>query len=1089
VGRLRAAALLVVAAALLFAPARPARADRWVARYWDDFAYNQGWRVSLAGTSRYAYLFDPNQCPPPYYGPDHPGSADFGVPFGGAPTTLHLYQTDPAWFYGWNVYPIVTREDIFGGIPGGAGWALELRLRWVFPRGDSWWGGSTQFVPNAPDVFVGSGSWSELGTRPDGVDYRSCPVGYPYPPDWGNAFLIHTGATDPNGNPYGNWSVWAFGQNVFYGWAPFFNPYDTGWHTFRLEVFGSAWWLYIDGGLWGAGWGAFIPRIIGFGSWVETCCPGRWVETYVDYVKLTVYPTGSLSGPTNIGRAAGPAAFGVSAYDWMKNFSGWAGVDRIELYRSPTAYQSWTLVGTVYCYGAGSCSGTVYYNPGPDPPGTYYFVVNVYTSDGGACTGNWGGPGQTLFGTYLSPGWNDCGPGARLTVRLWDPVAFTGRVTRLGDGAPLPGVQVDACLDGWNCYRSAWADGAGYYTLWEPQPWVWSGYTYVYLTVRPPGGYLIWSWGPGTWPGWTTGDGRIVYPTWVQGCGCTYGANNFTLAWPVTFTGRVYNRTTGAGMGGVTVRLYLNGWSWWGETATDGAGNYSLTRYDWPPPYPWTFVDIVVAPPANWTAAQAGPGTSPGYVVSASAIRYPAWASGGTTYPNNNFGLDGVYAFSGRVTRLADGAGIPNVGVRMVREDTWATVAQAYTDATGSYSLGYQGYPTWNFILVVGPPPYHAAYSAASGSGGRPAGPDRIEFGAYLPPGSYGANNFVLKAWAAFSGRVSRRSDGAALAGATVQFWSGSSLLAGVTTDTGGNYAWTYDNWPPAGPLDIKVVPPAGYYAYQAQVSPPNGWGQVLSADTIRYPTTTPPGSYPGNNFILGGRITLSGRVYRYWDGKGVAGATVQLVINSSPAASALTGPDGSYMLSYDNWPPAAYADIVLVVPSGYLTYQAYANPPGQVVDARTIRYPGSAPPGSYPGNDFALTVPPPPPPSGSVSGGSCPQPCLVLMGGLLNPPSVGLSVTVDIPAGRDDIVRVELELDHTDPADGRTLTYSLPVSAGQTETVFTRASTGDPTFGEKALGSWTAKARLVSAAAGPGEWGAVGSYTVFWLPARITGP
>jgi hypothetical protein len=180
-------------------------------------------------------------------------------------------------------------------------------------------------------------------------------------------------------------------------------------------------------------------------------------------------------------------------------------------------------------------------------------------------------------------------------------------------------------------------------------------------------------------------------------------------------------------------------------------------------------------------------------------------------------------------------------------------------------------------------------------------------------------------------------------------------------------------------------------------------------------------------------------------------------------------------MLSYDHWPPAAYADIVLVVPSGYLAYQAYANPPGQVVDARTIRYPGSAPPGSYPGNDFALTVPPPPPPSGSVSGGSCPQPCLVLMGGLLNPPSVGLSVTVDIPAGRDDIVRVELELDHTDPADGRTLTYSLPVSAGQTETVFTRASTGDPTFGEKALGSWTAKARLVSAAAGPGEWGAVG--------------
>lgn len=1055
-GRLRAAALLVVAAALLFAPPRPAESARWAAVFWDPMDYNTGWRVSLSGDSQYG------MCAGTPNGNTYPQSVWWG---GGV---LNVVQNNGVFNPGtgrveWYVDAVVGRDGIFSGVPAGYGWAFEVRMNFV-----SIWGYGTE---------LGAGTGS-IWAMPDG--HRWC-IGEPGNPDqigWHNLWSV--GCNEVNCP-----TVSVLGSQLYAPGAC--SGCSSGWFTFRLEVDPSgAWRAYVDRG-WGffrvgSGTGLSKPNIVFFGNGFKLPWMGKWTDFQVDYVKVEVQPAGSLSAPANISRAEGAVGVSLNGWDPMGRLS------QAVLYVSPTGYEGWAYRGSLGLSGY-SGSGTVWYDPSQDPRGWYYFVVNVYTNDGGACTGNAASSGNTLYSYPLPLGWVACGGSAYQVVRLWDSVAFTGRVTRLGDGAGLPGVRVDECLDGWNCIRSAWTDSGGYFTLVETRPWYYQGYSYVHLIVRPPGGYQAWSSGPGQQPGWAQQPDRVVYPVWGLAEGSTYGANNFTLAWPVTFTGRVYNRTTGAGMGGVTVRLYLNGWSWWGETATDGAGNYSLTRYDWPPPYPWTFVDIVVAPPANWTAAQAGPGTSPGYVVSASAIRYPAWASGGTTYPNNNFGLDGVYAFSGRVTRLADGAGIPNVGVRMVREDTWATVAQAYTDATGSYSLGYQGYPTWNFILVVGPPPYHAAYSAASGSGGRPAGPDRIEFGAYLPPGSYGANNFVLKAWAAFSGRVSRRSDGAALAGATVQFWSGSSLLAGVTTDAGGNYAWTYDNWPPAGPLDIKVVPPAGYYAYQAQVSPPNGWGQVLSADTIRYPTTTPPGSYPGNNFILGGRITLSGRVYRYWDGKGVAGATVQLVINSSPAASALTGPDGSYMLSYDNWPPAAYADIVLVVPSGYLAYQAYANPPGQVVDARTIRYPGSAPPGSYPGNDFALTVPPPPPPSGSVSGGSCPQPCLVLMGGLLNPPSVGLSVTVDIPAGRDDIVRVELELDHTDPADGRTLTYSLPVSAGQTETVFTRASTGDPTFGEKALGSWTAKARLVSAAAGPGEWGAVGSYTVFWLPARITGP
>lgn len=112
-------------------------------------------------------------------------------------------------------------------------------------------------------------------------------------------------------------------------------------------------------------------------------------------------------------------------------------------------------------------------------------------------------------------------------------------------------------------------------------------------------------------------------------------------------------------------------------------------------------------------------------------------------------------------------------------------------------------------------------------------------------------------------------------------------------------------------------------------------------------------------------------------------------------------------------------------------------------------------------------------------------------MGGLLSPPSIGLTVTVDIPAGRDDINRAELRFVRTDPADGFIQppgSYSLPVSAGQTQATFSRSTTGDQTFGEKALGTYLVEARLVSTTAGAGPWGQVGTVTVIWLPARITG-
>jgi hypothetical protein len=224
-----------------------------------------------------------------------------------------------------------------------------------------------------------------------------------------------------------------------------------------------------------------------------------------------------------------------------------------------------------------------------------------------------------------------------------------------------------------------------------------------------------------------------------------------------------------------------------------------------------------------------------------------------------------------------------------------------------------------------------------------------------------------------------------------------------------------------------------------------------------------------------------------------VAGATVQLLLNGAQLlAQTTTDAAGFWSLTYTDWPVGGFVDLLLVPPAGYLPSAATAPPPGQVIDARTIRYAGTVPVGSYPNNVYRLTVPPPPPPGGTVGGGqgtvaACQGPCLILQGGRLSPPAAGLQVTVQVPPNRDDITQLEVELRHVDPADGRVDRYLLPVGAGQTQVVVDRTTTGDPTLGEKAVGTWEVWARFRSVASGPGAWATLGRYTVLWLPARIS--
>ena len=110
------------------------------------------------------------------------------------------------------------------------------------------------------------------------------------------------------------------------------------------------------------------------------------------------WPTGTISGPMN--------AVGGSGGTYTANGNG-TGVNKVEIYVSPTSTQSWTLACRSY---NSSCSSWINFNPG-----SYYVVTNAYTSSGGACSGNpWCAGGSCS-------GWADCGPSSRETVTVCDP--------------------------------------------------------------------------------------------------------------------------------------------------------------------------------------------------------------------------------------------------------------------------------------------------------------------------------------------------------------------------------------------------------------------------------------------------------------------------------------------------------------------------------------------------------------------------------------------------------------------------------------------------------------------------------------------
>ncbi|MEK7573266.1 MAG: CAP domain-containing protein [Patescibacteria group bacterium] len=162
-----------------------------------------------------------------------------------------------------------------------------------------------------------------------------------------------------------------------------------------------------------------------YGWYWATEFGGRTVQA-VNYVapQPASVPTASISGPTS---ATVGQTLTYTGTAWDTSGHLLAG----DIYRSPTASENWIgLVTNTPLAGSGQSFSATWNTTGMSP-GTYYVVVNAYSS-GGKCTGN----------TFqIAAGWTDCGPNDHLTVTLSPPskgdVNCDGRIDILDVGLIL----------------------------------------------------------------------------------------------------------------------------------------------------------------------------------------------------------------------------------------------------------------------------------------------------------------------------------------------------------------------------------------------------------------------------------------------------------------------------------------------------------------------------------------------------------------------------------------------------------------------------------------------------------------------------
>jgi hypothetical protein len=293
-------------------------------------------------------------------------------------------------------------------------------------------------------------------------------------------------------------------------------------------------------------------------------------------------------------------------------------------------------------------------------------------------------------------------------------------------------------------------------------------------------------------------------------------------------SGTISNADTGAGIGGVTLRVcHIDGCetSILASLLTDGNGNYVLAN---PPHDTWLFSVIF-----------------DGYVD----YLWGVVADGNDK--THDIALAPFKGITGKV--YAGGVPLANATVNLTLAGSETLEASVTTDATGLYRLWNPPGGVHDLVVL---PPSGSSYKAATVASVQYIENTRMDRDITLS-----ASGFAI------SGRVTGESagDDDGVAGAAVKVLSGTTVVGTAVTNASGNYQVSGVN---GAAYDIIITPPSGS-AYAV-----NAIHGVVAGSAGR-------GNVQLDVFMLEGATVLTGTVTDLKTGAAIAGATVEICLET----------------------------------------------------------------------------------------------------------------------------------------------------------------------------------------------------------------
>ncbi len=375
----------------------------------------------------------------------------------------------------------------------------------------------------------------------------------------------------------------------------------------------------------------------------------------------------------------------------------------------------------------------------------------------------------------------------------------------------------------------------------------------------------------------------VTVGTVVAGTGTTLTLDAPPSAAPegstVTFTGRLTRNDTGAGVEGVTVKIWDS--DTWPDSddplasgTTDSNGYFSIA-WTAEAADPWDSTTEPVAKfegTASFNSSMSSVYTiniteKPGTTLTLSA---PSTAVEGTTV-----------TFTGRLTRNDTGAGVEGVTVKIWDSDTLPDtddlLASGTTDSNGDYSITWTAEAADPWDSTTEPV---AKFDGSTQLKSSMSSVYTINItekpGTTLaldqPQSSVPEGENIT-----FTGRLTRDDTGAGVPSATVKIWDddiiGDDLMASDTTDSNGYFSITWT----AVPMDVEDLSVEVKATYDGSTTLASSVSSYYSFTVSEKHSTTLILDTPSSSVYKGDSVTFTGRLTRDDTGKGIVNAEIKI--------------------------------------------------------------------------------------------------------------------------------------------------------------------------------------------------------------------